>query len=855
MIQHPPPVAATLPIDEVLSDVLAALRRAPNLVLRAPPGAGKTTRVAPAMLDAGLVGKGERIIMLQPRRVAARASARRIAAERGTKLGDEIGYQVRHDDRTSARTRVAILTEGLLTRKLQADPTLDGVGAVILDEFHERSIHADLALAFLREIQETVRPELKIVVMSATLEIGRVAKYLGDAPVVDSPGRTHPVKVDYLDKSDDRWADEQVVSAVKRILRDEADDGGDVLCFLPGAGEIRRAEAALKPIVGDRMDVRPLYGEMEAEAQDRALQRGSRRKIVLATNIAETSLTIEGVTWVIDSGLAKVLRHDPARGGDRLDTLRISKASADQRAGRAGRTAPGRAMRLWTESEQAAMPFADAAEISRIDLAPVVMEVLAWSATDPRAFRWFEAPPAAGVERALETLRALGVVKKDGFAMTPLGEQVRRFPLHPRLGAIMVEAHRLGVPGEGALLTAVASERDPMKRGTSTDEVESSDLWVRGSRVGELEASGFSFSLASRIGIDAERARGIARVRDQLEDVARRVLGPAPRAPEDTESAALRAVLAGYGDRVAKRRAEGGERVVMVGGRGAKLAKESVVKAAPLMVVVELDDSKRESESLIRMASAVEEAWLAPRIETKTVCFFNADRQAVETAVRRQYYDLVLSERFERGAKADSEEIERVLVEAARGDLAHALTLDEEAEALMARLGFLATAMPDLELPVLDRGGLALLLPEMAQGRRSFAELRQVKVAEAIKNHLGYRRAQEVDKHAPAKLPVPSGSLILLRYEPGQPPTLSVRLQEVFGMETTPRVAGGRVPVRMELLGPNHRPVQVTQDLTSFWDGTYAEVRKELRAKYPRHSWPDDPREAEAVRGPLRRRR
>jgi ATP-dependent helicase HrpB len=847
-------VAAPLPIDEVLGEVLARLKKSPNLVLRAPPGAGKTTRVAPAMLDAGLVPKGERIIMLQPRRVAARASARRIASERNVRLGDEVGYHVRHDDRTSARTRIAILTEGLLTRKLQADPTLEGVGAVILDEFHERSIHADLAIAFLREIQETVRPDLKIVVMSATLETGRVARYLGDAPIVESPGRTFPVRVDYLEKSDDRWADEQVVGAIKRILRDESDDGGDILCFLPGAGEIRRAESTLRPIVGDRMDVRPLYGELDADAQDRALSRGGRRKIVLATNIAETSLTIEGVTWVVDSGLAKVLRHDPARGGDRLETSRISRASADQRAGRAGRTAPGRAIRLWTEAEQSRLSESDAAEISRIDLAPVVMEVLAWSTTDPREFRWFEPPPPASVERALDTLRALGVVERNRYAMTPLGERVRQFPLHPRLGAMMVEAHRLGVVPEGALAAAVASERDPMRRGAETDHVESSDLLVRGSRVAELEESRWSLSLATRIGNDVERARGIARVRDQLEDVAGRVLGKAPPRPADTESATLRAVLAGYGDRVAKRRAEGGERVVMVGGRGAKLAKESVVKAAPLLVVVELDDTRREAESLVRMASAIEEEWLASRVEKRAVYRFNAERQAVEMVVVRQYFDLVLSERYERGGPAvDSTAVERVLMEAARADPTRAFAVDAEADALLQRLAFLATVMPELELPVIDRAGLVGLLPDIVGGKKSFGELRQVDLSQAIRNQLGYKRAADVDKHAPMKLPVPSGSQILLRYEPGGPPTLAVRLQEVFGLETTPRIAAGRVPVRLELLGPNYRPVQVTQDLKSFWDGTYQEVRKELRARYPKHSWPDDPRQAEAVRGPRRR--
>ncbi len=842
-------VKTPLPIDEVLGDVVRELKKAPNLVLRAPPGAGKTTRVPPAILDAGL--SPGRIIMLQPRRVAARASARRIASERGGRVGDEIGYQVRHEDRTSAKTRIAVLTEGLLTRKLQGDPTLEDVSVVILDEFHERSIHADLAIAFLRELQETLRPELKIVVMSATLETSRVADYLGGARVIDSPGRTHPVTVDYLDKSDDRWPDERVVGAVKRIFRGDLgpDDGRDILCFLPGAGEIRRAESALKGVFADRADVLPLFGELDADAQDRALARGPRRKIVLATNIAETSLTIEGVTWVVDSGLAKVLRHDPARGGNALEMQRISKASADQRAGRAGRTAPGRALRLWTEGEHARMPASDAPEIARIDLAPVVMDVLAWASGDPRSFRWFEAPPPAAIDRAVETLRAIGAVAENEYKVTRKGEIIRKFPVHPRLAAIMVEAHALGVIEEGAMLAAVASERDPIKRGPESvrmEEVESSDLMVRASKVGELEASGFSFGLAARIGLDAERARAVARARDQLEDVARRALGPAPKSKLDREEATLRAVLAGYKDRVAKKREGQDERVVMVGGRGAKLAKECVVKHAPLLVVVDLDDSKKESESLVRMASAIEESWLD--VTEEIVCRFNEEREAVENVARRRYLDLPLEER--RATKpADPSEVERVLVEAALRNPRRALGIDEKVEAYLARIELLNTVMPELELPSRD---LAELLPEVAQGKRSFAEMRKVELIPAIRAHLGYKKAAKVDELAPEKIEVPSGSMIALRYEGGAA-VLAVRLQECFGMETTPRIAAGRVPVRMELLAPNYRPVQVTSDLTSFWDTTYQEVRKELRARYPKHSWPDDPREAPAVRGPRRR--
>lgn len=801
--------------------------------------------------------------MLQPRRVAARASARRIASERGGRVGDEIGYQVRFEDKTSAKTRLAVLTEGLLTRRLQSDPTLEGVGAVILDEFHERSIHADLSIALLKEIQETVRPELKIVVMSATLETKAVAEFLGGAPILDSPGRLFPIRIQHLEESDDRPIFEQASAAVKRALRAEDDDGGDVLVFLPGAYEIRRVEESLKEAYAERpIDVLPLFGELDAAAQDRALDRTGRRKVVLATNIAETSLTIDGVTLVVDAGLARILKHDPARGGDRLETVRISRASADQRAGRAGRTAPGRVLRLWTAQEDQRLAPSEAPEIARIDLAPVLLEVLSWSASDPRNFGWYEAPRPAAMERAVELLRLLGALPKDGYKLTALGDTYRRFPLHPRLSAVLVDAHHRGASEEGALLAALASERDILRSvrdpGARHDDVASSDLWLRAERFLELEEGRFNYGLASRIGLDADRARGVKEVRDRLLDLVNRALGPPGKLKGDAEDIARHAVLAGYPDRVGKRRAEGSDKVLLVGGRGARLAKESAVKTAELLIAIDLDDSRRSAsdpDTLIRWASAVEREWLAAvpgALARRTRHRFNPSREAVEAVEEVAYLDLVLEERIDtRGG--DPEGARDVLAAAAAQDLDRALTLTGDIEELVLRIELLNRLMPDLGLPEVDRNYWVGLLPELSEGKRSFADLRKVELAAELRAHLGHRKMAEIDRQAPERLSVPSGSAIRLRYEKNGPPVLSVRLQEVFGMATTPKVAGGRCAVKLELLGPNMQPVQVTQDLDSFWDRTYAEVRKELRARYPKHSWPDDPRSAPAVRGPRRR--
>lgn len=845
-----------LPIDAVMPEILAAMRRSRNLVLRAPPGAGKTTRVGPAMLDAGLVGPKEKILMLEPRRVAARAAARRIAEERGGRVGDEIGYQVRFDDKTSAKTRFAILTEGLLAKKLESDPTLEGVGAVLLDEFHERSVHADLALAFLREVQETLRPELRIVVMSATLEAEPIARFLGGAEVVDTPGRIFPVKTSFLETPDERWVDERVVSGVRRALAEE-DDGGDVLIFLPGVGEIRRSQEALEKVFEDRFLLCPLYGDLSPEDQDRALRPGKKRKLVLATNVAETSLTIEGVTTVVDTGLVKRIFHDPARGIDRLETGRISRASADQRRGRAGRTGPGRCFRLWTESEDRRLVPHDEPELMRIDLAPVLVDVLAWGARDPAEFQWFEAPPKASLERALQLLRSLGAVEPVGFRLTEKGERLRRFPLHPRLATSLVRAHALGVVRDAALVCALLSERDLVRRSkdpsrASVEAEGPSDPLHRRDLYLELEASGFSRSLAGRLSLDLGAARSVRDVERRLLDLARRELGEGKAAQGDPEVLLQRALLAGFPDRVAKRREAGSGRLLMASGRGGELARESVVRSASLMVAIEVDDSNRagSADTLVRQASAVEASWLSDTglVTEGSRVRWNETREAAEAVIERRYGALVLAEK--RDPEGDPEALAALLAERAAPKLLE--LLGEDAHQVLLRLELIEKSVPDVDFESVD---LESLLPKLCLGLKTLGELRKLDFGAAIKNAVGYHTWQKIEALAPERIEVPSGSHVKLRYEHEGPPVLSVRLQEVFGLEKTPRVAGGRVAVKMELLAPNMRPVQVTQDLESFWARTYAEVRKDLRARYPRHSWPEDGRTAPPQRRPARRSR
>lgn len=869
-----PPVTRVhtpLPVDDVLGAVVDHLRHAPNLVLVAPPGAGKTTRLPQALADGGILPAGHAVLVLEPRRLAARLAARRIASERGVRLGGEVGYQVRFDDRTSRETRIALLTEGILTRRIQSDPLLEGVGAVVLDELHERSIHADLALAFLREIQETVRPDLRIIAMSATLDPGPVASFLGGAPVVRSAGRVFPVEVEWLEAPDERPIPERVASGVRRMLRTDP-RAGNVLAFLPGASEIRRAAELLAPLAGEGLDVLPLYGELSADAQDRAVDPSPRRKVVLATNIAESSLTIEGVTSVVDAGYARVLRHDPALGIDRLELSRIGRSSADQRTGRAGRTSPGRALRLWTENEDRLLPAAEVPEIARVELSSAVLEVVRWSRRDPRAFGWFEAPPEASIQRAVGLLELFGAIERagdGGHVLTELGERLAAIPAHPRVAMVLDSARRRGVVEEGALAAAIVSERDLLARGgygERGDRVAASDVLHRLELFEELERAGFHAGAASRLGVDLGAAKAVREARDRLLSLAERTRdrrdgrGAKGRGEVvDREEALLRAVLAGYPDRVARRRVRGEDRVAFAGGGGARLARSSVVKESELLVAIDADGGARgqKDAALIRVASHVERSWLEE--DTRGVVEerglrFNPAREVVESFLAVRYGELVLEERPV--PARDEEAVARVLAEAAREALDRALVRDDRAEQLLLRLVTLRTAYPEAELPFEDpdpRAVLAGLLPELARGRRSFAELRAIDLASELYARLPGGLARALDRDVPERLVIPSGRQAPLRYEVKGPPVLSVRLQEVFGMTATPRIAGGRIAVKMELLAPNHRPVQVTQDLASFWATTYAEVRNELRRRYPKHQWPEDPRDGDPTKRPGRR--
>ena len=842
-----------LPIDDRLPEILGAIRAHRSLVLTAEPGAGKTTRVPPALLGAGLLPpEHPSVLVLQPRRVAARATAARIAEERGWTLGDEVGYIVRFERKIGPRTRLRVATEGVLTRMLLADPLLEGVGAVVLDEFHERSLHTDLATALLREVRRALRDDLILIVMSATLDAEPIARYL-EAPVLRVAGRTYPVTIAYR-PSDGAPLPDRVASAVVDAVSGSSDPG-DILAFLPGAEEIRRASSRLAPDA-ERLGlvVLPLHGSLPAPEQDRALRPSERRKVVLATNIAETSLTIDGVRTVIDGGLARFARVDPATGLDRLELGRISRASADQRAGRAGRTSPGHCVRLWAMRETRGLSAFDPPEVLRVDLAAAVLTLHAWGVPDPRRFDWFEVPAPEAIDAAEDLLRLLGAIEAQGGRTTALGLALQRLPIHPRLGRLLLAAARAGVPEAAAGAAALLSEKDILTRSgpnagpRQPESLDESDLHLRLDLLDQAEAAGFR---PGRIDprVDPRRARDVARVRDDLLRLARRLVPGDPPGVADPEAALRRALLLAFPDRVARRRRAGESSALMVGGRGVRLAPESSVREAEFFLVLDARGDRRNSgasEPLARIASAIDVRWIeeefTDHLQRSEVVRLDADSGRVVGLSTASYRGLILRE-VPTGA-VDPSQAAEALADALAPDAIEFARRDEATARWLDRVACLARWMPEAGLPTINAEAIAEAIRHACAGARSIDEVRRVPLVPLLQGRLTAQQLRRLDEAAPESIVVPSGSRHQIAYEPGGPPVLAVRLQELFGWPETPRIAGGRVPLVLHLLGPNHRPVQVTDDLRSFWSTTYFQVRKDLRNRYPRHSWPEDPRDA-----------
>lgn len=825
-----------LPVESVLPSLIENLQRRGRAVLKAPTGAGKTSRVPPALHRAGL-GNGRSILLVQPRRLAAVAAARRMAQEFDFELGRDVGYHIRFERKSAPDTPIVVVTEGILLRYLLADPFLEQAGLVIFDEFHERNLNCDLALAILRRIQLEFRPELRLLAMSATLDPAPLARFL-DGDVVESEGRLFPVEIRYTPLLSKAPLPERVAASV----RDVADQvTGHVLAFLPGVGEIQRTRAHLRNFAEERgWQLCDLHGSLPVEEQDTALRESGGRKIVLATNVAETSVTVEGVGAVIDSGLARTLRFDAGVGLNRLLLGRISRASADQRAGRAGRTGPGLCVRLWSESEQRALRDYEPPEVHRLDLSGAVLQLHCWGEADARRFPWFEPPQVAAVEHAEVLLERLRAVERG--QVTARGRHLARFPVHPRLAAMLLAGAEFGAARGVALAAALLSERDPFRSpdhdtGQHPSSPSDSDILDRVRALERFEQAGQGRGDAGRL--DRQAARFVLRSRDQL---LRELRGKEPASGRENDEPFLRALLAGFPDRVARRRRPGSRQAVMVGGRGVRLANDSGVRSHDLFLCVDIAEVGR-SEALVRQASRLDRSWLSPDlIEVRVDVEFDEQRERV-VAYRRVYYlDLVLEE-----AATDSGDLAAIsqrLCQEAGLRLSRALPLDDDAvQTFLARVRWLREWLPEQNLPAFDDDQLRGLLPAICSGHRSFAELKRVALVDWLRGELSPGQQTILDREAPERLTVPSGKRYRLQYEPGRPPILAVRIQEVFGWRETPRLAAGKVPVLLHLLAPNMRPQQITDDLGSFWKRGYAEVRKELRRRYPKHAWPENPGE------------
>ncbi len=828
-----------LPIDAVLPELMQRLAEANSVVLRAPAGAGKTTRVPPAVLDAGLAGAGQ-ILMLQPRRVAARAAARRMSHERGTRLGEDIGYQVRFDEQVTSRTRIRVVTEGILLRMLFDDPYLERLGVVVFDEFHERSLASDLALGMVRRIQQTIRPELKIVVMSATLAAEPIANYLGGCPIVESLGRTYPVEISYLKSADLRPIHLQAADAAASVL-DRRD--GDVLVFLPGVGEIRKTQQELESRVKN-VAIMPLYGDLPAEQQDAVLTPSERRKIVLATNVAETSITVDGVTAVVDSGLARVPTFEPNIGLDRLELKKCSQASADQRAGRAGRTAPGICLRLWDERSHGLRSQFEEPEVRRVDLAGTMLQLWCWGERDVANFPWFEAPRAEAIENAVTQLRRLGAI--DEHDVTPLGREIARFPVHPRLGRLLIEGQQRGCVQRVALLASLLSERDPFFRNSGPQQNSTGPRTIHAARhrsnsdtldrlcaIEDFAREGKKDCAFGTVNMNA--ARFVLKAANQFLDMLPRREG---ESRDESDDAVMQSLLAAFPDRLARRRAPRDKRGLMVGGRGVKLDVRSAVDDGDLFLCIDVDAG--QTDATVREASLVKREWLdGALLQTRDDLFYHPSNKRVAARRRTYWDDLVIEEATAQLPK--SERVGEVLFEALSPQLETLIPRDGEIGEWLLRAQCLSRWRPDLNLPAFDDDYLRGVLKSLCQQYSSVDELRKAPWLDYLKAELTMPQQQAIQNDAPERIQVPSGSHIKLAYELDRPPILAVRIQEIFGMLETPRVAGGRVPVLMHLLAPNHRPEQITEDLRSFWQNTYPQVRKTLKIRYPKHAWPEDP--------------
>ena len=843
-------MAEPLPIYEIERDIIARLQRDKRLILSAPTGSGKSTQVPQILLKHGLLGSGQ-VVVLQPRRLAARLLAARVAQELGVKLGEEVGYQIRFENCTSAKTKIRFVTEGVLLRQMINDPKLSGVSAILFDEFHERHLYGDITLARTLDQQEKFRPDLMLAVMSATLNAGELKKYLSPCAVLASVGRMFPVEHEYAELpaySDKRPVWEQAADAFSRYVHCGGE--GDVLVFMPGGFEISQTIEAIRHTSEAKgFILLALHGELPPRDQDAAVARYDKRKVVVATNVAETSLTIDGVRLVIDSGLARVARYDANRGINTLLIDKISQSSADQRAGRAGRTAPGLCMRLWSREEHAHRAAQELPEIKRLDLSEVVLTLKASGVEELRKFRWLEKPDEISLAHAEELLTDLGAIHEN--KITAVGRKMLAFPLHPRYARMLLAAQEYGCVHQACLVAALTQGRDLLLRncGKEVDsaredllgEKASSDFWIL------MRAWSFAFNNQFRVdacrklGIHAVTAKQVGPLFDQFLRIAKDE-GLDMRPNEVKDENLQKCILIGFSDRVARRMDQGTLRCELVHGRRGVLARESVVQHSPLFVAAEIREIEgrdREVNTILSLGTAVEVEWLRALfpddIKSDVHVQFDAQQKRVLAAELLKFRDLALSAKRIDPPPADA--AARLL---ANEILAGRLLLpnwDHSVEQWLARLSLLCKECADLQLPAITEDDKKSIIEQLCHGAISYKDIKEHEVKPIVISWLSQAQRELLDKHAPERLTLPNGRTPKVNYEPGRPPFISLRIQELYDVTQTPRIALGRVPVTVHILTPGMKPIQVTQDLASFWREHYPKIKSELARKYPKHLW------------------
>ncbi len=838
-----------LPIYELCADLAEVLETQNRIIIEAPTGSGKSTQVPQMVLDCGVAGPGE-VVVLQPRRLAARLLARRVAFERGEPLGGEVGYQVRMESHISDKTQIRYVTEGILLRQFLSDPELRGVSTIIFDEFHERHIYGDITLARALMLQQT-RPELKIIVMSATLDAGPLREYLAPCRELKSEGRMFPVEIEYAPKRIDFrhhpvW--EAAADAFEKAIESGAE--GDVLVFMPGGYEISRTVEAIRARRCARaFAVMPLHGELSARDQDAAVGECEQRKVVVATNVAETSITIDGIRIVIDSGLARIARYDPNRGIDTLLVERISRASADQRTGRAGRTAPGSCHRLWTEQEHVARPMQELPEILRHDLAEVVLTLKAGGIDDVEHFNWLEPPNPKSLEQTLTLLSDLGALDSEG-KLTAIGKKMVQFPMHPRYARMLLAGEQYGCVRQACLIAALTQGRSILQRNKGKQTRGNRDDFLGEDGISDFkrlmrawvfaDKNRYSAEACRKLGVHGGAARQVKPLYERFLRIAEKEgLKVNTRAPEDEDL--QKCILLAFSDQVAKRRDRGTLHCEVVHGRAGDLDRDSVVRDSALVVAAEIREieGSRDLNVRLNLCTAISEVWLdelfPDDMEERVETIFDPVLKRVVSKHWKSFRGLELHASFKQ--EVDPQRAAEIMAEEVLAGHLKLHKWDDSVERWIARVNCLAAGCPDYGIPEIDEEARRAMVQEVCLGAVCKRDLKDRSVWKVVKSWLSGVQLEMVDKQAPERIKLPSGFGAKVRYESGQPPIISATIQKLYGLEKVPTIGFGQIPVVVEALAPNQRPQQKTQDMQSFWKNAYPMLKKELKGRYPKHEW------------------